>query len=308
MSFYYSTIRNYRPRDLDALIRLKQARLAEPAVYCTTLPELPESLGHPGREPEKDVLVTELDGSVAGYLEVVPEIAIGRAVLNCLLRAEDGSELAALVSCGLRRSGELGLRTVQVNIPEANVKTERIFTEMGFRQVRCFFEMRLNLSQAHPPERPRSEYNCRFLKAGEEEKLTELQNRSFISTWGYNPNTVEEVVYRTSLPRCSPGDVMVAWMGGLPVGYCWTRLDCGQVGSTGGSGGRIYMLGVDPRRRRSGVGKQVLLAGLAHLRSKRMKVAELTVDSANEPALKLYRRVGFELRAKSVWLEKELNP
>jgi len=67
------------------------------------------------------------------------------------------------------------------------------------------------------------------------------------------------------------------------------------------------MIGTDPDYRGRGVGKRVLLAGLAHLKSKGIRVAELTMDSENKAARALYRSAGFEVRASSLWYEKPLN-
>ena len=70
--------------------------------------------------------------------------------------------------------------------------------------------------------------------------------------------------------------------------------------------GRIFMLGVAPDCRGQGIGRRLLLAGLAHLKSKGLPVAVLTVDSDNESACALYRALGFQLRTSSLWYEKEI--
>jgi len=64
---------------------------------------------------------------------------------------------------------------------------------------------------------------------------------------------------------------------------------------------------VDPDYRDSGIGKQALLAGLAHLRSKGIEVAELTVDSQNPAACALYESGGFKISSTSAWYEKTLD-
>ena len=71
--------------------------------------------------------------------------------------------------------------------------------------------------------------------------------------------------------------------------------------------GRIFMIGTDPDYRGRGVGRRVLLAGLAHLKNRGMQVTELTVDSENEAARVLYQSVGFEVRTSSLWYEKAID-
>jgi mycothiol synthase len=67
------------------------------------------------------------------------------------------------------------------------------------------------------------------------------------------------------------------------------------------------MFGVDPDYRGKGTGKRVLLAGLAHLKSKSLQVVELTVDSENEVACALYESIGFRVRTSSLWYEKAVS-
>ena len=66
------------------------------------------------------------------------------------------------------------------------------------------------------------------------------------------------------------------------------------------------MLGVYPDYRGKGIGRRLLLAGLAYLRSKGVKVAVLTVDSENRPACALYHSIGFEVKTSSLWYEKSV--
>jgi mycothiol synthase len=58
--------------------------------------------------------------------------------------------------------------------------------------------------------------------------------------------------------------------------------------------GEVYVLGVDPRSPIRGLGGPLTAAGLNHLHSRGLSTAMLYVESDNEPALKLYRRFGFE--------------
>ena len=133
------------------------------------------------------------------------------------------------------------------------------------------------------------------------------QNNSFAGHWGFNPNTVEEIIYRINLSNCSPEDVILAYDGDKLVGYCWVRISREGEGAGGKRKGRFSMLGVEPACRRGGVGRRLLLAGLAYLKSKGMQVVELTVDSENEAAYALHRSVGFQVRTSSLWYEKVID-
>jgi mycothiol synthase len=167
--------------------------------------------------------------------------------------------------------------------------------------------LRLELSEARLLAGEQAALACRHLQRGEEDELTQIQNRSFAGTWAYNPNSVEEIAYRLGLIGCSPEDVILIFQGDKPTGYCWTATNLGESAAIGTNKGRIYMLGVDPDYRGKGIGKRALLAGLAHLKSKGIEAAELTVDSENAAACALYESVGFKISSTSAWYEKALD-
>jgi ribosomal protein S18 acetylase RimI-like enzyme len=50
-----------------------------------------------------------------------------------------------------------------------------------------------------------------------------------------------------------------------------------------------------------------MMAGLARLRSKGIKTAELTVDSENKAARALYESLGFEVQGGILWYEKAVG-
>jgi mycothiol synthase len=70
--------------------------------------------------------------------------------------------------------------------------------------------------------------------------------------------------------------------------------------------GEIHMLGVDPDFRKKGIGRTVLLAGLADLKSKGVTIVKLTVNGEDPVALGLYESVGFEVCSRTEWFEKKL--
>jgi mycothiol synthase len=91
-----------------------------------------------------------------------------------------------------------------------------------------------------------------------------------------------------------------------PVAYCWTRHDPEANAARGENKGEIHMLGVDPAYRKIGIGTNILLAGLSHLKRQGIAVVELTADSEEPAALALYRSVGFEKYSIIEWFEKRL--
>ena len=298
-------IRNYQPADFNDYVRLRQEverleSLGQPVSPQT----IAESLSRPDYFPERDLFVVEIDGSLIGYMDMVTELDIGRVILNGWLHPEHRRKGLAtkLLSYAMRRARDLGARVVHVNVSEDNAVAREVLSRLGFKRIRRFLEFKLDISRLRGQEADRAARGCYHLRCDEEDKLTRIQNRCFTGTWGYNPNTVVAIAYRTHLSHFSPEDVVLAGEEDKVTGYCWTEV----TGSKDEREGRIYMLGTDPDYRARGMGRKLLLAGLAHLRSKGVRVVVLTVDSENESACALYRSLGFQLRTGSLWYEKEI--
>ena len=302
------TIRNYRPEDFNKYVLLNiNAEKLEPTGRCVSSQVIAEHLGRPGYSPERDLFLVETDGNIVGYMDEAPELTIRRVILNCWVHPEHRRRGSAtkLLDYATHRAKELRVKVAHVNIAQDNVAAKSVLSKLGFRFARRFLQLGLDMAKVRWGDINKAASQCRHLHYGEEDKLTQIQNRSFAGTWGYNPNTVEEIIYRTNLTNCSPEDVILASAGDKIIGYCWARIIYEADGK--GKKGQILMLGVDPDYRGGGAGKGVLLAGLSYLKSKDLRVAELTVDSANKAACSLYRSVGFKISSSSLWYEKLID-
>ncbi len=300
-------IRNYRPADFNKYVQLNiEVEKLEPTGHCISPQVIRENLGRPNYSPEQDLFIVEMAESMVGYLDVTPELIIRRVILNCFIHPDHRRHSLAskLLSHATRRAKKLGVKAAQVNIPQDNEVARSVLLKQGFKFVRRFLELGLDIAKVRWQNIDLSALPYRHLQRGEEDKLTKLQNSAFTDTWGYNPGTVEEIVYRTNLSNHYPEDIILAYDGDEPTGYCWTRI-CETA--TGERKGQIFMLGVDPDYRGRGIGKGVLLAGLSYIKSRGLPVVELTVDSENKAACALYRSVGFKVRTSSLWYEKVID-
>jgi len=303
------TIRNYQPKDFDKYVLLNiEAEKLEPTGRCISPQVITEYLGRPNYSPEQDLFIVEIDEDIVGYIDVKRELPIGRVILDYWIRPEQRRRGLAtkLLGYATNRAKELGAKVAHVNIAEDNVVTRRVLSRLDFSLIWRFLELRLDIADVRWSDINQAVRECRYLQRGEEDKLTQIQNRAFAGTWGYNPNTVEEIIYRTNLSTCSPEDIVLIYERDKVIGYCWTGI-AGEGGVPSKRKGQIFMLGVDPDYRGKGTGKRVLLAGLARLKSKGLQVAELTVDSENKAACALYKSIGFKVQTSSFWYEKVIN-
>jgi len=304
------TIRNYQSADFNKYVLLNiESEKLEPTGRSIVPQVIAENLGQPNYCPEQDLFIAEILGNIVGYMDVAPELTIGRVILNCWVHPEHRRRGLAtkLLGDATRRIKELGAKLAHTNVAHDNVATQSVLTRLGFKFVRQFLELRLDMDEVRWQKINQAALGCRHLQHGEEDKLTHIQNRAFAEHWGHNPNTVEAITYRLNLSNRSPEDVIVTCDGDKIVGYCWTEITSEGEMTMGERKGRIYMIGAHPDYRGKGVGKRVLLAGLANLKSKGLRTTELTVDSNNKVACDLYWSVGFEVRTSSLWYEKSLN-
>jgi len=308
MSSCLYKIRNYQPGDFNKYVLLiVEAEKLEPTGRCVSPQFVAEQLGRPNYSPEEDLFVLWSD-NIVGYMDVKPELTIGRVVFDCWVHPEHRRRGLAtkLLSYATDRAKLLGAEAVHINIRKDNVAAMRVLSGLGFSLVRRFLELGLDIADVAELDMVRAIPGCRHLEPGEEDKLSQFQNRAFAGAWGYQPNTVEEMTFRVNSSTCSREDIAVIHEGDKAIGYCWIGISC-EEGMPSIRKGRILMLGVAPDYRGKGIGKRLVLAGLARLKSKGLQVAELTVDSENKPACALYQSIGFEVRDSTLWYEKVIN-
>jgi mycothiol synthase len=310
MSNNFYKIRNYRSSDFDNYVQLHtETNKLDRSERIISKQRLAEDLGHPSFHPENDLFVAEHGGSIIGYAAVFLEAAIKRTILECMIHPLHRKKGIAtkLIRRAIRHAAAAECRVAQVCIPEINLPAKNLAARLGFKFIRVFFELQLDLNNIRLPDLEPSGYIIRSLGRDEADKLTHIQNRAFADSWGFNPNTPDEIKYRINLSSCSPENIMMAYLKNDPIGYCWTRIMLEDNPAAGGMKGEIHMLGVDPDYRKKGIGHNILLAGLANLKSNGVAIVELTADGEGPAALGLYRSVGFEVCSRTEWYEKKLG-
>lgn len=290
-------IRNCNPRntqDCGAYERLKKG-----AVFA-------HLLSRPGYEVSKNLFFAEAEGVIVGYINVLPEPGIGRTILEYGLSPQYSRKavLISLFDRALERARELGAEVAHVNIPASEPVEARFLSNLGFKPVRRFYEMSLDFRGIELEAIVKRGLVYRSLKAGEEGLLALIENRCFSGTWGFNPETDEYIAWELGVRGGCYDDVILALSGERVIGYCWTQVECGCEPATGRRRGRICMLGVEPDYRGRGIGREVIKAGLWHLKDKGRDIVDITVDSQNAPAVNLYYSLGFQTQAVTVWYEK----
>ena len=302
-------IRNYRPDDFDNYVQLHmETNKLDRSGRFISKQRLAEDLGHPSFCSENDLFIAEHGGSIIGYAAVFLEKVLKRVILECLIHPLHRKKGIAteLIRHAIRHAEEAQFKVVQACIPEINLPAKNLASRLGFEFIRQFFELKLDPSNIRLPDVERRGYIIRNLGPDEADKLTHIQNRAFANSWGFNPNTLDEIAYRINLSCCAPENIMMAYLKNKPIGYCWTRIMIEDSSAVGGMKGEIHMLGVDPDFRNKGIGRNVLLAGLADLKNKGVAAVELTADGEEPAAMGLYESVGFKVCSRIEWYQKKL--
>ena len=301
-------IRNFSADDRDKYFQLHfESEQLDPSGYLVSVPGLSNYLGRPNFSPQKDLFVAERNGVLIGCVGVTLEHGIQRALLDGLVHPLHRRQGIAtnLISRAMQRISEANIKRAQVSVFETDSAAKSLVIKLDFQFIRHFFEMRLDMNSTRLPSATKGETISRRLRQGEEDLLTEIQNRCFADTWGFNPNTEEEIAYRLYMHGRSPDDVILTYLGDFAVGYSWMNIDAEANARRKKSKGLIHMLGVDPDYRHREIGKAILLNGLEDLKARGIDIVELTVDSENAAACSLYESMGFAVYARTEWYEKK---
>jgi mycothiol synthase len=277
--------------------------------------------------PEENSFLFEVNGQL---------VAFGRTFL------EEGPEesifrVRGLVHPGWRRRG-LGTRLmtrleqrIQERLGEAtnqaiyidtgtNSKFEdrpALFRQMGYSVVRYFFDMERNLREnGEPVELPEPVYPPGIVVRSMAERpdlraVWQSTDEAFRDHWGHTETSLEEWEHwTTTAPDYRAEWWLVAWDAEKDeaAGVCLNGIDPDRNERMGRQEGWVHVLGVRRPYRRQGLGRALLLVGMAVLQQEGMVYAMLGVDTENlTGALRLYEGVGFQAVKKYVGYRKVLR-
>lgn len=300
------TARNYSSTDFDRLVNLYKWTAEHLSLLENSYSEfLVQKLKRPGYDPLKNLFLAETDNELVGYANLVYEEKIKRALAEVFVIAPCRclGMGKMMMGCLIRRSQELGAKSLLANVSETNQEGLSFLTKQSFSVVRSFRTLCLDVSSGSFIEGDiRGSVFTKF-RIGEEEELMGLQNRIFSGSWGFCPNTVEEIRYYLQLTGCRIDEVMCLKTQKQKIGYVWPHRIPKENGELYM---RIHMFGIDPRYRGQGLGKKILQAAVSRMIDLGAKTVELTVDAENTPAVFLYDSLGFKLISQSIWYEKKI--
>lgn len=166
---------------------------------------------------------------------------------------------------------------------------DAVAERLGLDRGRDLLHMRIGLPVDAEPALPQGVTLRAFEPGRDEQAWLDLNNRAFRHHPEQGAWDLETFERRMREPWFDPADLLLAEDDGKLAGSNWTKLD------RDAGVGEIYVIAVDPSRHGSGLGKALSIAGLRHMYDHGMRSGSLYVDSSNENALAMYRKIGFEV-------------
>jgi mycothiol synthase len=280
------------PSEIAAARRLDQSVLA-----ATAHEALPSAVWRDLEHPTADSALV-LDGppeTSATVVHVAPSDTFAPQHWQLAVAAEPTASqrrLTASLETAVEFIAERGGTSATLWIPGADDSTDHLLTPIGFVLVHEQFQMRVPLPLDEQPQWPEGVTVRAFGEPGDERAWLTVNNRSFAN----HPDQggwIEETMHRRMAePWFDPAGLLLAFDSAGLAGSCWTKVH--PATDREPALGEIFVIGVDPDRQGTGLGRALVLGGLDHLAAERgCTVGILYVDAANAPALTLYESLGF---------------
>jgi ribosomal protein S18 acetylase RimI-like enzyme len=219
-----------------------------------------------------------------------------------------GSQLLELT---LNRAREVGSKNILVYANEHNSASNLFLKHHKFQQVGSSGAMTLNNGVENPPvEFPKGFILKKYSEVNDPLILLKALNICYQGMWGHQHNdnpTEEERKSPRFLKYYGAEDILLLFDEKNSVfGICSLK----SQGKREGNGELSDLLdgpGIIQEYREQGYQRQLVLAGIRHLRNKGTRPIMLEFWGDNENALNIYRSLGFEMVNRYIAYHKELE-
>lgn len=307
--------------DLDAVVALYNAcsldRIGE-AIWER------DDLHHRWLEPDRfaDTLIADADGELAGYAEFHADVDPWTGELDLYLEARVHPEATGrgLGTFLLRRGIERALEAAEAvpgehrvalraSLPDPDTRGHQLLSDLGFRPVRHFLDMRLDLEDPPPEAEVRSHVRIRRFSLGVDDRAVwKAYEAGFADHWAHQPQSFEDWRYG-AIEREEHVDPTLWFLaetqGAEIVGICMTRAGMPDDPELG----YIRDLAVVPQWRRRGIATRLLRTAFHAFHERGLRRVGLEVDDVTmEGAARLYQRAGMRIARRTDVYELELRP
>ncbi|MEV5744246.1 mycothiol synthase [Microbispora rosea] len=240
-----------------------------------------------GAEPGARAVLLYEDGTVAGFAHLDPADPVegpsGELVVHPAFRRRGLGR--RLLGEALEASGGRLRLWAHGGLPGA----ARLAASAGLARMRSLWQMRRPLSEPLPATALPEGVRLRTFEPGRDEKAWLALNALAFATHPEQGSwTPADLELREREPWFDPAGFFLAVRGDTLAGFHWTKVHGGDEPI-----GEVYVVGVAPGERGTGLGRALTLAGLEHLRALGLAQVMLYVDEENTAAVRLYEALGF---------------
>jgi mycothiol synthase len=282
------------PAQIGRVLDLAEAAAAADSVAPLsehTLLHLRYEAASPSTDPApgRDLVLTA-GGEIAGYAYLDspagPDVS-GELVIHPRHRGH-GLGLALVRELAARAGGHRVRLWAHGDLPAA----ARLARAAGFDRFRALWQMRRSLRDPLAEPRFPAGTTLRTFRPGRDEpQWLSLNGRAFAKHPEQGAWTRHDLELREQEAWFDPAGFFIAARGDVMTGFHWTKV-AGPAAADQGIG-EVYVVGVDPGERGTGLGRALTLAGLGYLRDRGLAEAMLYVDEDNVPAIRMYEGLGF---------------
>jgi mycothiol synthase len=296
--------------DLVAVTRLHDA--AEAADGHPALnDDVWRDLDRPRASGSAGVLATTgTDEALAGFAHVArsdsfspPHWAVGVVVAP---DARDGAVAQALLERAAEHVGTHGGGTAVLWLLDPDDALDTAATAAGFRRERELLQQRVVLPLGEEPRWPDGITVRTFVPGQDDAAWLEVNNRAFANHPEQGGWSEETLRRRIDEPWFDPAGFLLALDADGLAGFCWTKVHPATDDEP--EQGEIFVIGIDPGRQGTGLGRALVLGGLAHLAGRGITTGLLFVDGANTGAVHLYEALGFRTHRIDRAYAREVPP
>lgn len=308
------SIRHYNPLlDLTALSHmLTEVETVDRDGEDTSEEYLLASLEWPNYRPDQDVWVAELDGQLVGY-GVALEQPSQRCTLYVVVHPSQrckglGSRLLELT---LRRARELDSRTILIYANDHNAASNAFLKKHDFVSVGSSGAMEAPaLLEISALDFPAGFQLKKYSEINDPRVLLSALNNCYLDMWGHqhddNP-TEDELRSPRFLKYYEAENILLLFdQHNTVCGICSVKPE-GKRDGQGSVSDLLDAPGVIKAYREQGYQRQLVLAGIQHLRRHETHPITLEFWGDSERALNIYRELGFEMVNRYVAYHKEIT-
>ncbi len=247
-----------------------------------------------GGDDSDEHLLARIDGELVGYLHLDQTDLVAGPSVELVVHPEH------------RRKG-VGTQLVKTSMDRAHDARLRLWAHgeldsayqlaahLGFQKTRELWQMRRSLLAALPRVQAPDGITLRTFQPGDESAWLALNALVFAEHPEQGRMELSDLQVRMNESWFDPQGFLIAMRGNDMVGFHWMKIHGSK--RSGGHGhadiGEIYVLGVSPSERGTGLGRHLAAAGLSHMREQDLSAAMLYVDADNKSARALYESLGF---------------